>query len=74
MVEPSCLPVVLTVTAAELTGATVAGVVEAIVLALVVATLATVVAATVEPVAASAGAEMSQTDCPDDGPRFGNNV
>ncbi len=61
-------------TATELTGTTVVGVVEAIVLALVVATLAGVAAATVELVVPSAGAEMSQTDCPDEGPRFGNNV
>jgi hypothetical protein len=68
------LPVVLTGTAAELTGASVVGVVEGIVLALVVTTLTAVVAATVELVAASAGAEISQTDCPDEGPRFGNSV
>lgn len=66
----SFVPVVLTVTAAELADGTVVGVVEA----LVVTTLVDVVVAAVELVAASAGAEMSQTDCPDDGPRFGNNV
>jgi hypothetical protein len=44
------------------------------VVALVVAALAGVVTGVVEVVAASAEAEMSQTDCPDDGPRFGNSV
>ena len=73
MVAPSCAPVAGTATATELAGGTVV-VVEVIVLALVVAMLTTVVAAAVELVAALAGAEMSQTDCPDDGPRFGNNV
>lgn len=59
-----------TVPAVEMTGAAVVGVVEAI----VVSTLTTVVDAAVEVGAASAGAEISQTDCPEDGPRFGNNV
>jgi hypothetical protein len=60
--------------AVELAGEPVVGVVVAIVLAVVVSTLAAVVAAAVEVVAALAGAEMSHTDCPDDGPRFGNSV
>jgi hypothetical protein len=72
--EPSGALAARTVTTTESAGGTVVGVVEAMVLALVVATLTAVVAATVELVAASAGAEISQTDCPDDGPRFGNNV
>ena len=67
---PSCAPEALTATAAEVAGETVVGLVEAI----VAVTLAAVVAGAVELVAALAGAEMSQTDCPDDGPRFGNNV
>jgi hypothetical protein len=59
-----------TVTTAETEGGAVVWVAEAI----VVATPAAVVGASVEVGAASAGAEMSQTDCPDEGPRFGNNV